>query len=229
MTHPPHPPCPGPLRLTRRQVLRVGAIGALGLTLPRLLRAASGSPAARAAASADSCILVFLNGGPSHLDMWDMKPTAPVNIRGEFRPIPTTVPGIQLSEHLPRLARKIHHAAIVRSVHHTVNNAHAAAVYVGLTGHNRGDATVAIGANPNDYPAIGSVTGFCRPPGPGIVPFVSMPYITAEGRGGPPQPGFFGGWLGRTYDPLFVLRDPNAPGFGMPELSLPDDMSARRL
>jgi hypothetical protein len=161
--------------------------------------------------------------------MWDMKPAAPVEIRGEFKPYATTVPGIHLSEHLPRLARHIHQAALVRSVHHTVNNAHAAAVYVGLTGHDRGDANVAIGASPNDYPAIGSVMALSRPPETSVVPFVSLPYITAEGRGGPPQPGFFGGWLGRAFDPLFVLRDPSAAGFDMPELSLGPDMTAERL
>jgi len=113
-------------------------------------------------------------------------------------------------------------------VHHGVNNSHAAAVYAGLTGHDRGE--LGGGAKPTDYPAIGSVVGLCRPPRQqGVVPFVSLPYITAEGRGGPPQPGFFGGWLGRSRDPLFVLRDPNAAGFGMPELSLPGDMNRQRL
>jgi hypothetical protein len=210
-------------------VLQVGAIGALGLSLPRLLRARA-RPQARALTSrADSCILVFLNGGPSHLDMWDMKPAAPPEIRGEFKPIATSVPGVQFGEHLPRLAKQMHRCMLVRSVHHSVNNAHAAAVYAGLTGHDRGDANVAIGAGRNDYPAIGSVLGLCRPPKTPVVPFVSMPYITAEGAGGPPQPGFFGGWLGRTFDPLFVLRDPSAAGFGMPELALTGDMNPDRL
>jgi hypothetical protein len=222
------PSCSGPLRLSRREVLQVGAAGVLGMTLPRLLQAAA-TPGVHPSPAADACVLVFLNGGPSHLDMWDMKPEAPVEIRGEFRPVATKVPGIQLSEHLPRLARQMHHCALIRSVHHTVNNAHAAAVYCGLTGHDRGDATVAIGAGPHDYPAIGSVVGTCRPPEGTVVPYVSMPYITAEGRGGPPQPGFFGGWLGRAYDPLFVLRDPSAADFGMPELSLPDGMTLDRL
>src|SRR5262245_51489459 len=218
-------PCRGPLRLSRREVLQVGGIGLLGLSLTGLLRAADDG---RADASADACILVFLNGGPSHLDMWDMKPAAPVEVRGPFRPIPTTVPGIQLSEHLPRMARQMHHGALVRSVHHTVNNAHAAAVYVGLTGHDRGDARVAIAAGPNDYPAIGSVVAVCRPPSGPVVPYVSMPYITAEGRGGPPQPGFFGGWLGRNRDPMFILKDPNAPDFGMPEMTLPEGVDRLR-
>src|SRR5262245_33861290 len=123
----------------------------------------------------------------------------------------------------------MHHCALVRSVRHSVNNAHAAAVYVGLTGHDRGDAKVAIGAGPNDYPAIGSVIARQRPPATPVVPYVSMPYITQEGRGGPPQPGFFGGWLGRNHDPLFVLRDPNSPNFGMPELSPREELSPDRL
>src|SRR5262245_55128601 len=130
--------CPGPTVLSRREVLQVGAAGLLGLSLPRLLRAESRLTASGVSASADACILVFLSGGPSHLDMWDMKPDAPAEVRGEFKPIRTTVPGVQLSEHLPRLARRLHHCALVRSVHHSVNNAHAAAVYTGLTGHDRG-------------------------------------------------------------------------------------------
>jgi hypothetical protein len=220
------PRCTGPLRISRRELLQVGAIGALGLSLPQLLRADAGAGRSGSAA-ADSCILIFLNGGPSHLDMWDMKPAAPAEIRGEFRPIPTTVPGVQLCEHLPRLARHMHRCALVRSVQHSANNSHAAAVYCGLTGHDRGEQGG--GARPTDHPAIGSVVGLRRPPQRPVVPFVSLPYITAEGRGGPPQPGFFGGWLGRAHDPLFVLRDPNAPGFGLPELSLPADVTPGRL
>src|SRR2546428_2228802 len=161
--------------------------------------------------------------------MWDMKPAAPKEVRGEFTPIATSVPGIQLSEHLPRLAKVMHHCTLVRSVHHSVNNAHAAAVYAGLTGHDRGDANIAIGAGPNDYPSIGSVMTLIWPPQQPVVPYVSMPYITQEGRGGPPQPGFFGGWLGRNHDPLFVLRDPNAANFGMPELTPTGDLTPGRL
>jgi hypothetical protein len=214
-----------PQYVNRRQILQAGAIGYLGLSLPRLLRA----DAARTTTSADSCILIFLNGGPSHLDMWDMKPEAPAEVRGEFKPVSTTVPGVQLSEHLPRLARQVHRTTILRSVHHSVNNAHAAAVYTALTGHDRGDATIAIGANPNDNPSIGSVVSSQRPPNTTVVPYVSLPYITKEGAGGPPQPGFFGGLLGRTRDPLWVLNDPNAPNFAVPELTPAGDVPLPRL
>jgi hypothetical protein len=214
---------------SRRNLLRIGSLGLMGISLPRLLRAeeqrATGGPRPRA----DHCVLIFLNGGPSHLDMWDMKPEAPAGIRGEFQPIGTSVPGVQLSEHLPKLAQQMHRALLVRSMHHSVTEAHALAVYTSLTGHDRGDATINVGAGPSDYPSPGSVLSHLRPPRGSIVGHVTLPYITKEGAGGPPQPGFFGGYLGRSHDPLFVLADPNAPDFAVPELTLADGLSAERL
>jgi hypothetical protein len=100
-------------------------------------------------------------------------------------------------------------------------------VYASLTGHDRGE--LGGGAKPTDHPAVGAVTGLCRPPNTPVLPYVSLPYITAEGRGGPPQPGFYGGLLGRTRDPLFVLRDPNAKDFAMPELTPADEVNPERL
>jgi hypothetical protein len=176
--------------------------------------------------SADAAILIFLNGGPSHLDMWDMKPEAPAELRGEFQPIATTLPGVQLCEHLPRLARLVHHTTILRSVHHSVNNSHAAAVYAALTGHDRGEKGG--GARPTDNPAIGSVVGKLMPPVAPMLPYVALPYVTKEGANGPPQPGFFGGWLERTHDPFFVLRNPNEPGFRVEDLAPADGISAQR-
>jgi hypothetical protein len=209
-------------RPSRRDVLRVGSAAALGLTLPQLLRADASKPKA----SADACILIFLNGGPSHHDMWDMKPDAPAEIRGEFKPIASSLPGLQISEHLPRMSKLMHRSTLVRSMHHSVNNAHAAAVYCGLTGHDRGE--VGGGAKPDDHPSIGSVTAHLRPPAGNVVPYVSLPFVTQEGAGGPPQPGFFGGWLGKPRDPLFITRDPNAPNFALPELSLAADLDPAR-
>jgi hypothetical protein len=215
--------------ISRRHALQIGGLGLAGLSLPRLLAADEKSRAGGLEPRADACVLLFLNGGPSHLDMWDMKPQAPDGIRGEFKPIATSVPGIQFGEHMPKLAAQAHHATIVRSMHHTVNNAHAAAVYASLTGHDRGDNTRALGGAPTEYPAIGSVLGKLRPPERAIVPHVCLPYITKEGAGGPPQSGFFGGLLGRNYDPLFVLKDPNAADFAVPELTLLADVSMERL
>jgi hypothetical protein len=203
--------------LSRRHLLQAGAIGYLGLSLPQLLRAERVATPVGAKSRADSCILIFLNGGPSHLDMWDLKPQAPAEIRGEFKPIPTSLTGVQFGEHLPRMAKWMHQCTLIRSAHHGVNNSHAAAVYAALTGHDRGE--LGGGAKPTDHPAIGSVLGKVRPPQVPIVPYVSLPFITKEGAGGPPQPGFFGGWMGRTHDPLFVLNDPNSPQFRVEELT----------
>ena len=212
--------CGGPGRLSRREMIQIGGSAALGLSLPQLLRAADSLVSSDGfKPTADACIVIFLNGGPSHLDMWDMKPNAPAEIRGEFKPIESTMPGVLVSEHLPRFSQQIHRGSLIRSAHHSVNNSHAAAVYCALTGHDRGENGG--GFKPTDNPSIGSVVGLCRPPEAAVIPYVSLPYITAEGAGGPPQPGFFGGWLGRSHDPLFVLKDPNAADFAMPELTLP--------
>ncbi|MBL9125158.1 MAG: DUF1501 domain-containing protein [Planctomycetaceae bacterium] len=213
-------------RLSRRQVLQVGGLGLMGVSLPRLLAAQQVSDVA-AQCRADACVVLFLDGGPSHLDMWDLKPNAPDGIRGEFKPIATSLPGYQVSEHMPRLATQMHRWTVVRSMRHGVNNAHAAAVYVALTGHDRGE--IGGGTQPTDNPSPGSVLALLRPPERPVVPHVTLPYITKEGAGGPPQPGFFGGYLGSAYDPLFVLKDPNAADFAVPELTLLGDVSLERL
>ncbi len=213
--------------LSRRHLLQVGGLGLAGLSLPRLLQGVAQGAPSGVVPRADACIIIFLNGGPSHLDMWDMKPDQPAEIRGEFSPIATSLAGYALSDQLPRLATQIHHATVVRSMHHGVNNSHAAAVYAALTGHDRGE--LGGGARPDDNPSPGSVLAMLRPPQQPVVGYVSLPYITKEGAGGPPQPGFFGGYLGQSRDPLFVLGDPNADGFQVPELTLISDVSDARL
>src|SRR5262245_46733451 len=104
--------------LTRRGAIRLGAIGLGGLTLPDLLRLGRAAAAPATAAKARSVIILFLSGGPAQQDMWDLKPDAPEEVRGTFRPVDTNVPGIQVSEHMPRMARLADKYAIVRSVHH---------------------------------------------------------------------------------------------------------------
>ena len=211
--------CPGPVGLTRRNMLRIGAISALKLSLPQVLAANDVERHVRAAPPADSCILVFLNGGPSHLDMWDMKPDLPQEMRSEFKPVPTDVPGVQLCEHLPRLARRMSKCALVRSVNHD-QVAHAPAVYTALTGVRSNIRAGIMGAKATDHPAMGSVVGSFRPPQSQVMPYVVMPYLTAEGAGGPPQPGFLGGWLGKTNDPFLVLQGGDRPdSFNLPALT----------
>ena len=215
--------------VSRRKLLRLGSLGlaGMGLTLPRLLASDSSPVKPNQTSLADNCILLFLNGGPSHLDMWDMKPNAPDGIRGEFQPISTSLVDYQMCEHLPRLARQAHLATIVRSMNHTVNNSHAAAVYASLTGHDRGEQGG--GTKSTDHPSLGSIMARLRPTAANVVPHVCLPYVTKEGAGGPPQPGFFGGFLGHSLAPLFVLKDPNAPDFRVPELSLQNEVSSDRL
>lgn len=213
--------------LSRRELLRLGSIGSLGLALPELLAADERARTTGIAPRADSCIIVHLNGGPSHLDMWDLKPQAPDDVRGEFQPIASSLPGVPVCEHLPRLAKWMHACTLIRSMHHSVNNAHAAAVYVSLTGHDRGE--IGGGTRPTDNPTPGSVVSLLRPPPAHAVPHAVLPYVTKEGAGGPPQPGFFGGWMGRAHDPLWILRDPNAADFAVPEFTLQTDVPVERL
>jgi len=210
-------------------MLQAGAISALNLTLPQLLAAgADRPPRPRLPATADACILIFLNGGPSHLDMWDMKPDAPRETRSEFQPIATAVPGLQVCEHLPRLAKLLGRCTLVRSVNHD-QVAHAPAVYTALTGVRSNVRAGILGARPTDHPAMGSVVGQWRP-AQSMLPYVLLPYLTAEGAGGPPQPGFLGGLLGQTHDPLIVLPSgKSADGLAMPALSFGADMSPERV
>jgi hypothetical protein len=218
-----------PRHWTRRRCLQLGTLGVAGwgLPLPRLLAAETNTGGSIRRPLADHAILLFLDGGPSHLDMWDMKPEAPDGIRGEFEPIATSLPGYRLCEHLPRLATHMHRATVVRSMHHSVNNSHGAAVYTALTGHDRGEAGGL--ASPNDHPHMGAVLARLRPAPTNMLSHVHLPYITQEGAGNPPQPGFFAGFLGRSYDPLFVLNDPSAPTFSIPELTLQTDITTDRL
>lgn len=208
-------------------MLRAGTAGALGLGLPDLLAADENRRGKGIVTRADRCIIIFLNGGPSHLDMWDMKPEGPSESRGEFKPIATSLPGVQFSEHLPKLSRHMHRSTLVRSMHHSVNNSHAAAVYVSMTGHDRGE--LGGGFLPTDNPTPGAVLSHLRPTPPGVVSHACLPYKTKEGAKGPPQPGFWGGWMGKTFDPLWILKDPNASDFSVPEFSLKKDINTGRL
>ncbi len=212
-------------RFSRRQLLSAGIPALAGVL---------NFPADSAAAAAESlkpraehCIVLFLNGGPSHLDMWDMKPDAPAEIRGEFQPISSTVPGVPLCEHLPRLARELHRTTLIRSMNHSVNNSHAAAVYAALTGHDRGEQGG--GARPSDHPSPGSVMARLRPGQNRMLPYVSLPYKTKEGAGGPLQPGFLGGFMGPTFDPFWVLNNPDAADFHVENLQLPERVTADRM
>lgn len=217
-------------RFSRRELLRIGGLGTVGISLPQLLasRALSAeNMIAGLAPKADACIILLLNGGPSHLDMWDMKPGSPVEIRGEFAPIASSLNGVSVCEHLPRMARQMHRATLIRSMNHSVNNSHAAAVYAALTGHDRGEQGG--GAKPDDHPSPGSVLSKLRPTPSGSLPYITLPFKTKEGAAGPLQPGFLAGFMGATYDPFWVLDNPDSPNFHVRNLALPDGLPLDRM
>ena len=120
--------------LTRRHALKVGGLGLLGLAMPQMLRAEALAGAGKIKARAKSVIFLFQWGGPSHIDMFDMKPDAPEGIRGPHKPISSKADGIQVSEHLPKTAAIMDKVTLIRSMHHTMNN-HNSAGYYALTGH----------------------------------------------------------------------------------------------
>jgi hypothetical protein len=216
--------------LSRRQLLRAGGLGAFGLNLARLFQAqaaaARGSPAPSAAPPVRSCILIFYYGGPSHLDTWDLKPDAPSGIRGEFRPIATTVPGVQVCEYLPRCARVMHKLAVVRSLHHPMRNHNAAAVEA-LCGRTplRGDLEL-LADEPNNFPCYGSVVSHQRPRPRDVPAHVALPHVMYNVV---KLPGQTAGYLGAAYNPFQITRDPNDPAFHVDELELPADLPLARL
>ena len=209
--------------LSRRSLIRVGSLGIGGLALPDLLKAAE--VPGGATGRAKRCVLFFLDGGPAQMDLWDMKPEAPDIVRGPFRPIATQVPGLQVCEHLPMLARSIHRMALIRSVHHTIVD-HNAGAYYALTGRNPATgSTLIVRDQPENFPCFGSVVAQLRRT-PTIPEFVHVPEIMFNN--GDEIPGERAGFLGPAFDPL-VSGDPSAPDYRVPGLSLPQSSSLDRI
>jgi hypothetical protein len=215
--------------LSRREFLRVGGLAVGGLTLPGLLRgrAAAASPAPRARA----CIQLFMWGGPSQLETFDLKPHAPDGVRGEFRPADTNVPGIRICEHLPLLARTADRYAILRSVTHTGVN-HGTSAYHMLTGRIHPTPGTLRHPAPDDHPHVGcAVARFGRAPrgeAARLPRYVTLPSVLHDGDGGE-VPGQGPGILGRRYAPFQVAGDPSRPDFRLDTLKLSGDVDGRRL
>ncbi len=209
---------------TRRHLLKVGGLGLLGLHLPALPRAEATAARSRKA-RARAVIFLHQFGGPSHHDTLDMKPDAPAEVRGEFRPIPTAVPGLRVCERLPRLARVAGKFALVRSLHHEMKN-HNSAAYYSLTGHAPPTDDQRLRDTRDLFPAYGSVVSRFAPARGGMPTFVAYPYVIRDGSVSPGQHASF---LGKRYDPFFLGQDPNSPDFRLPELSLPANLSPERL
>ena len=209
--------------IARRDLLQVGSLGLLGLTVPSLIRQASAGGLRPGAAK--SCLLFFLDGGPGQHDMWDMKPNAPAQVRGEFKPIRTTVPDIHVCEGLPELSRQMHHLSLVRSVTHDVM-VHSAATYYMLTGrHPLPAGNLIIKEEPDNFPPVGSVLAQQRPL-KDIPEYVHLPDIMWDA--GHDLPGQRAGFLGPGFDPL-VVGDPSVKNYRVPGLALPADVPRARL
>ena len=195
----------------------------LGLTMPGLLRAEAvkKSPPARA----KSVIFLYQFGGPSHLETFDMKPEAPEGIRGLHKPMASNVPGIQVAERLPRMAKVMDKVTLIRSVHHTMKN-HNSASYYALTGHAPPVDDIRLKDSIELFPAYGSVVDQLAPVSGAVPTFVAYPYVIRDGS---VTPGQHASFLGKGHDPFLLTQDPNSPDFSLPELTLPANLSYERL
>jgi hypothetical protein len=208
---------------SRRNLLKVGGMGLLGLTLPKLLRAQDLKSGPKAVAK--SVIFLYQFGGPSHIDMFDMKPNAPEAIRGEHKPKGTKADGIAINEKLPRLASVMDKVTLIRSMHHHMKN-HNPASYYALTGHAPPVDDITLRDSPELFPGYGSVVDQLAPLTGEMPTCVSLPWVIGDGTITPGQGASF---LGKMHDPLWVTRDPNKPDFRLPELNLPAGLSYERL
>ena len=207
----------------RREFLRAGALSLFGLGLPQFLRASTvvQAPPRRAKA----CIVLFMWGGPAQQDTWDLKPESPDQYRGEFKPIPTTVPGLQICEHLPRLAQLAHKLTLIRSMSHSDVN-HLTATHHLLTGKPAPPGPIA-----DDFPNYGAVLAKLRESTGPLPPYVSMMPVVPDGapRFVESSHGQGAGWLGPVYNPMRIDADGSKPDYKVGELALHADLDAVRL
>jgi len=218
--------------LSRRDVLHVGGLGALGLTLPSLLaqEARAAVPVIRpSGGKAKSCILLFLMGGPPQHSTWDPKPEAPAEVRGEIGPIATNVPGVQFGELMPKLAAMADKLCVLRAVS-TGDNAHSASGYYMLTGHPHQpmNAENANPGPPNDWPNLGAIVQQLHGGGRELPASVRLP-MHIFNTDGSVWPGQDAGFLGRPSDPWLFRCEPASKDFRIPQFSLPVDVSIERL
>jgi hypothetical protein len=211
--------------LTRRQLLHFTSAG-LGLTLGGLWRAqAAPSVGPTTRSPIRACILIFYYGGPSHLDTFDLKPSAPAEVRGDFKPIATTVPGLHVCDGLPRLARLMHKVAQVRGVHHAARLHDSAAIHV-LTGRPLdGPDRELFAPQPQFYPCHGSAVAHLRRGRRLDVPFASLPFTFRNVQDVPCQGG---GFLGAGCDPLRIEVDPAQRHYRVEVLRRSDGLSRDR-
>jgi hypothetical protein len=214
--------------MNRRSFLHAGMLSPLGIGLSKAMWMRSQAHAAHGAGGqAKACILLFMTGGPSQHDTFDPKPNAPAEIRGEFRPIATSVPGIQISEHLPMLAQHAHRYSILRSTWHG-SDTHGVGVHFNLTGMRH---TPRSGGEPQldrrDPPSIGAVVRQLRGDRNGIPASVQLPRPVGD-QNNAMWGGQHAGFLGPRYDPLFIFDETWKPGDPIPGFAPPSDVPGDR-
>lgn len=221
-------------KVSRRDVLRLGGLLAAGYPFSGA-HLVSANVRQRPRRGAKSCILVYLLGGPSHLDMWDLKPQAPTEIRGLFQPISTSLPGVHICEHLPRLARLANEYALVRSVSYPNSN-HGAMMPYTLTGRQVERPEIDNVVEPpirTHPPHMGAVLAKYKG-GPATLPgYVAVPELATRSNGDNPRGivvcrGERAGFLGARYDPLAINGDPRNPD-SMPAVMQSGDATLERL
>jgi hypothetical protein len=214
--------------LSRRDLLQVGGLAALEIGLPQVLNHAAARAGAAGFGRARSCIVIFLFGGPSQLDTFDLKPDAPAEVRGEFRPIATNVSGIKICEHLPRLARQADKFCLIRSMNHP-HPRHGWGLYYMLTGRRHSRPDLDAPPTPEDHPGLGAIVshlGRRQSPLPLAITlprwnrFLDLPNDYA---------GEKAGFLGNTFDPWLVKPGPHGQFFSLDELLLPEEVPPGRL
>jgi hypothetical protein len=214
---------------TRRDVLQAGGVSALGLTLPCVLGRAEVAQARGELARAKACLLIYLFGGPSHIDIWDLKPHAPEGFRGEFRPIASNVPGLRICEHLPQLARHADKFCLIRSMTHP-HPRHGWGLYYMLTGKRHSRPDLDAPPTPDDFPGFGALVSKLARRGRRTAPvavtlprwnrFLDLPNDYA---------GEKAGFIGSGHDPWLVKALADGQSFSLRELELPFDIPPGRL
>jgi hypothetical protein len=207
-------------RHSRRTWLRAGGLSLLGLSTADLARLR--------AAPASSCIFLFLFGGPSQIDLWDMKPRAPVEVRGEFQPIATSVPGVQVCEHLPRFARVLDKVCLLRSMTHRMN-VHGPACSEIFTGREYFGPPTTDQARPEDWPSLSSLVMRYGSSDRGLPPSVVLPWYLQFPGQGKRIAGQTGGRMGEHYNPFLVQGEIEKPDFEIEGIRLSDEVSVARL
>ncbi len=205
--------------VVRRDFLQIGALGAIGLGLPQLL-AAEDSGQIAANKSKRSVIMIFNLGAPSQLNTFDMKPDAPVEIRGPFKPIPTSAPGIQISELFPEHAKLADKFSLVRSCFHRGAAVHDAGWQIMQTGRQFSGGV--------NTPHVGSAASYLLGRRNDLPPHIVLPETMGRGGGNLPN-GQAGGFLGKSQDPFALMADPSKPDFKVPDLIPPETIGTARI